>query len=185
MLLKQNHRELFSNLVRCRPNVMQIRPAKVSDIDAMWRICQAVIAAGDALPFSDDFDRDTFQSHWFGSHTPYIAATDAGVLAMYKFGANYPGLGSHVASATYLVAPEAQGQGIGRALVEHSLAQAQCAGYMAMQFNYVVSTNMPAVELYRKLGFAIVGTLPKAFRHKKRGLVDVYVMYKFLLSQNA
>jgi len=31
------------------------------------------------------------------------------------------------------------------------------------------------VELYRKLGFAIVGTLPKAFRHQQLGLVDAYV----------
>lgn len=164
---------------------MQVRQAKKSDLDAMWRICQAVIAAGDALPFSDDFDRDTFQAHWFGSHTPFIATTEAGVLGMYKFGANYPGRGSHVASATYLVSPEAQGQAIGRALVQHSLAQAQDAGYVAMQFNYVVSTNAPAVELYRKLGFAVVGTLPKAFQHKQLGLVDAYVMHRFLPSPDA
>lgn len=163
---------------------MQIRPAKDSDIEEMWRICQAVIAAGDALPFSDDFDRATFQSHWFGSHTPYIAVVESGVVGMYKFGANYPGHASHVASATYLVSPDFQGQGIGRALVQHSLAQAQAAGYMAMQFNYVVSTNAPAVELYKKLGFSIVGTLPKAFRHKQLGLVDAHVMYRFLRSQD-
>jgi ribosomal protein S18 acetylase RimI-like enzyme len=162
---------------------MQIRQATPADLDAMWRICQAVIAVGDALPFADDFDRNTFQSHWFGSHVPFVAITETGIVGMYKFGANYPGLGSHVASATYLVSPEAQGQGIGRALVQHSLVQAQEAGYMAMQFNYVVSTNAPAVELYKKLGFVIVGTLPKAFRHKQLGLVDAYVMYRFLSSQ--
>lgn len=161
---------------------MQIRQATHSDLDAMWRICQAVIAVGDALPFSSDFDRDTFQSHWFGSHASFVAAAETGIVGMYKFGANYPGLGSHVASATYLVSPDAQGRGIGRALVQHSLDQAQEAGYMAMQFNYVVSTNAPAVELYKKLGFAVVGTLPKAFRHQQLGLVDAYVMYRFLSS---
>ena len=51
---------------------------------------------------------------------------------------------------------------------------------MAMQFNYVVGTNTVAIRLYEKLGFAIVGTLPKAFRRKKPGLVDVHVMYRFL-----
>ena len=164
--------------------IMQIRPAQDCDFDAMWRIFEAVIAGGDALPFSDDFDRNTFQSHWFGSHTPYVAVSDSDVLCMYKFGANYPGLGSHIASATYLVSPEVQGKGIGRALVQHSLAQARDAGYMAMQFNYVVSTNSPAVELYKKLGFAIVGTLPQAFRHMQLGLVDAYVMFRFLSSQD-
>lgn len=73
---------------------------------------------------------------------------------------------------------------MGRALVEHSLAQAQSDGFMAMQFNYVVSTNAPAVELYKKLGFAIVGSLPKAFRHQQLGLVDVYVMFRFLQPQD-
>ncbi|WP_245156917.1 hypothetical protein [Lysobacter arenosi] len=53
-----------------------------------------------------------------------------------------------------------------------------------MQFNYVVSTNVPAVELYKKLGFAIVGTLPKAFRHQQLGLVDAYVMFRYLQPQD-
>lgn len=164
---------------------MQIRLANKSDLGAMWRLCQTVIATGDALPFSDDFDLDTFQSHWFGPHTAYVAVTEPGIVGMYKLGANYPGLGSHVASATYLVAPAAQGQGIGRALVEHSLAEARETGYAAMQYNYVVSTNAPAVELYKRLGFAIVGTLPRVFHHKRLGLVDAYVMHRFLSPQDA
>jgi L-amino acid N-acyltransferase YncA len=49
-----------------------------------------------------------------------------------------------------------------------------------MQFNFVVSTNATAVRLWQKCGFAIVGTLPKAFAHKEKGLVDVYVMYQWL-----
>lgn len=164
---------------------MQIRPARSDDLDAMWRIFQEVSAAENALPFPDDFDVSTFQSHWFGPHRPYVATNDNGVVGMYKMGANYPGPGSHVASATYLVSPNVQGQGIGRVLVQHSLAQAQDEGYLSIQFNYVVSTNTPAVELYKKLGFAIVGTLPKAFRHKQLGLVDAYVMSRFLLPQDA
>ncbi|EMI49934.1 hypothetical protein C405_08370 [Stenotrophomonas maltophilia AU12-09] len=85
-----------------------------------------------------------------------------------------------MASATYVVDVLAQGQGVGRALVEHSLERARAEGFLAMQFNYVVSTNAPAVALYRKLGFDVVGTLPKAFRHGTLGLVDVFVMHRFL-----
>jgi hypothetical protein len=36
------------------------------------------------------------------------------------------------------------------------------------------------VRLWRKLGFAIVGTLPGAFRHPQHGFVDAYVMFKQL-----
>lgn len=159
---------------------MRIRPATESDLDAMWEIFQAVIATGDTLPYSRSIDRETFHSHWFGAHTSYVAVAGERVLGMYKVGANYPDLGSHVASATYLVSPAVQGQGIGRALVDHSLAQARSEGFLAMQFNYVVSTNAAAVALYAKLGFGVVGTLPKAFRHEQMGLVDVYVMHQFL-----
>lgn len=155
-----------------------IRLASTADLDAMWCIFEAAIAAGDALPFAEGFTRETFALHWFGAHQAYVATTDADVLGMYKLGANYPDRGAHVASATYLVGPAFQGRGIGRALVQHSLAQAQDEGYLALQFNYVVSTNAPAVELYKKLGFAIAGTLPMAFRHRSLGLVDAYVMFR-------
>ena len=70
--------------------------------------------------------------------------------------------------------------GCDRAPHQHSLAQARAAGFLAMQFNYVVSTNTLAVALYRKLGFAIVGTLPQAIRNRNLGLVDAYVMHRFL-----
>jgi ribosomal protein S18 acetylase RimI-like enzyme len=48
-----------------------------------------------------------------------------------------------------------------------------------MQFNFVVATNQVAVELWEKCGFDIVGTLYKAFKHKEKGFVDVFVMYKW------
>jgi L-amino acid N-acyltransferase YncA len=101
---------------------MMIRKTTSADLEAMWSIFQSVISTGDTLPFADGFDREAFQSHWFGAQASYIAVAGSEVLGMYKFGANYPGLGSHVASATYVVRPDAQGKGIGRALVERSLA---------------------------------------------------------------
>ena len=73
-----------------------------------------------------------------------------------------------------------RGRNIGRLLGEHSLRLAKESGYAAMQFNCVVSTNEASVALWRKLGFSIVGTLPQAFRHSRLGLVDAYVMHKFL-----
>lgn len=146
----------------------------------MWAVFRSVIAPGDSLPFSDDLDGETFRSHWFCVQTSYVAAAGSEVVGMYKLGANYPGAGAHVASATYAVSPGWQGKGIGRALVRHSIGQARSEGFMAMQFNYVVSTNGPAVTLYRDLGFAVVGTVPQAFRHPRLGLVDVFVMHRLL-----
>ncbi|MGY6085678.1 N-acetyltransferase family protein [Stenotrophomonas sp. SM006] len=159
---------------------MEIRAATDGDFDAMWVILQAAIATEDALPFAGTFEAGTCRDHWFGVQAAFVAVLEGRVAGMYKMGANYPDLGAHVASATYVVDPLAQGRGVGRALVQHSLVQARSEGFLAMQFNYVVSTNAPAVELYRKLGFSVVGTLPAAFRHRTLGLVDVYVMHRFL-----
>jgi ribosomal protein S18 acetylase RimI-like enzyme len=80
-----------------------------------------------------------------------------------------------------MVAPNAQGHGIGRAMGEHCLKEARRLGFRAIQFNFVVSTNESAIRLWQRLGFKIVGTLPGAFRHPERGYVDVYVMFRSLL----
>ena len=67
------------------------------------------------------------------------------------------------------------------ALAEHAVAWARAAGFAAMQFNYVVSTNTRAVELWRRLGFAVIGTVPQAFEHRGLGRrVDVFIMHRFL-----
>ena len=65
-------------------------------------------------------------------------------------------------------------------MCEHSQKEALAMGFLAMQFNLVVSTNERAVRLWRRLGFGIVGTLPRAFRHVRLGLVDAFVMFKTL-----
>jgi ribosomal protein S18 acetylase RimI-like enzyme len=83
-----------------------------------------------------------------------------------------------------MVAPGARGQGIGRAMGKHCLSEARRLGFRAMQFNFVVSTNESALRLWEDLGFKIVGTLPGAFRHREKGYVDVYVMYRSLLPAN-
>ena len=88
--------------------------------------------------------------------------------------ANQPGFGSHVANAGFMVSPQARGTGIGRRLGEHALDEARRLGFRAMQFNFVASTNVPAIALWQRLEFAIVGTLQAAFRHREKGYVDAY-----------
>jgi ribosomal protein S18 acetylase RimI-like enzyme len=65
-------------------------------------------------------------------------------------------------------------------MCEHSQTEAIGMGYLAMQFNLVVSTNERAVRLWQRLGFSVVGTLPRAFRHQRLGFVDAFVMFKQL-----
>ena len=160
---------------------MNLRRAAEDDFEAIWTIFRAVIATGDTYVLAPDTSREDAFAYWFGPGiSPYVAEDEGRVVGMYKIIANQRDLGSHVANASYMVDPNCGGRGIGRAMGLHSLWEARRAGFLAMQFNFVVSTNEAAVALWRRIGFSIVGTLPKAFRHRELGYVDVYVMYRFL-----
>jgi L-amino acid N-acyltransferase YncA len=161
--------------------VVIIRPAQPGDADAMWRIFHAVVAGGDTYAFDPATSREEALAYFLGPNMiSRVAEADGIVSGMYKLIPNRRDLGSHVANASFMVDPTAHGKGIGRAMGEHCLDEARRAGYQAMQFNFVVSTNTVGVALWQKLGFQIVGTLPRAFNHSRLGLVDAYVMHRFL-----
>jgi len=165
---------------------MHIRPAVAADFSSMLPIFQEVLASGSTYVFTADTSEADARAYWFGPGVASYVADDKGqVMGMYKLVANQAGLGRHVANASFMVAARASGRGIGRQLGLHCLQQARDAGYLAMQFNFVVSTNVVAVKLWQSLGFTIVGTLPQVFRHRELGLVDAYVMHQFLVPAQA
>jgi L-amino acid N-acyltransferase YncA len=160
---------------------MEIRRATEADFESMWPIFRAVVATGTTYVFDPDTSYEDAFAYWLGPGVrSYVAEDEGRVVGMYKIVANQRDLGSHVANASFMVDPGFSGRGAGREMGLHCLREAREAGFLAMQFNFVVSTNEAAVALWKKLGFAIVGTLPKAFRHRELGFVDAYVMYRFL-----
>jgi ribosomal protein S18 acetylase RimI-like enzyme len=171
---------------------IQIRPATTADHDAIWRIFHEVVALGDTYAIDPKISRDDALAYWFRSDNHvFVAELDrlnrsgsgagSNVVGTYILRPNQSGGGAHIANAAFMVAPEARGRGLGRAMAEHCLTEASRLGYRAMQFNFVVSTNESAIHLWKKLGFQIVGTLPNAFRHLKMGYVDAYIMHRCLL----
>ena len=159
--------------------MIEIREATAGDRDAIWDIFREVVAAGDTYAFDPGMSRHDALGYWFQADTrTYVAESRGRILGTYILRPNQSGGGSHVANAAFMVAPDARGQGIGRAMAEHCLSEARLLGFRAMQFNFVVSTNDSAVRLWQKLGFEIVGTLPGAFHHPEKGYVDVYVMFR-------
>jgi ribosomal protein S18 acetylase RimI-like enzyme len=79
-----------------------------------------------------------------------------------------------------MVAADARGRGVATALCRFALDRARERGYAGMQFNAVAESNHAAVELYRRLGFRIVGTVPGAFAHPTQGRVGLHIMYREL-----
>jgi len=158
--------------------MLHIRRATAVDSAPIWDIFHSVVVRGDTYAFDPGIRREEGLEYWLHpSNRCYVAEREGRVVGTYILRANQPSLGAHVANAGFMVSPSARGLGVGRGMGEHSLSEARRLGFRAMQFNFVVSTNEPAVRLWQQLGFKIVGTLPGAFRHLEKGYVDAYVMF--------
>jgi len=156
---------------------MLIRQSEPRDDDAIWRILEPTLRAGETYPIPRDISREDAIAYW---HTPghtVFVAEDAGVIVgTYYLRANNRGGGAYVANCGYVVAPEVFGRGVAQAMCSHSLGEARTRGFTAMQFNFVIASNERAVRLWQRMGFAIAGRLPGAFQHPRLGVVDAYVM---------
>lgn len=160
---------------------MKIRPATESDWPAIHPFFDAIVADGRTYAYPEELSPGEARTLWM-ERPPgitVVAVDGDTVLGSAKAGPNRPGRGAHVATASFMVDPAQRGRGVGRALGEWVLAWAREQGYRGMQFNAVVETN-PAVKLWLALGFEIIGTVPKAFDDRVRGLVGLHVMYRDL-----
>jgi len=160
---------------------LTLREIPPDQFERVWPIFRAVVASGDTYAYSPETTLEEARALWT---TPparcFVAESGGAVVGAYSLRPNQPGLGDHVANAGYMVAPEARGRGYANRLCEHSLEVARAAGFRAMQFNFVVSTNEAAVRTWWRQGFEIVGRVPRAFRHAQEGLTDVLIMYRDL-----
>jgi L-amino acid N-acyltransferase YncA len=161
---------------------MEIRPARPEDDEAIWAILAPICAGGEVFCVARDGGREAAFEYWFSGRgrQVFVAETADGVLGTSYLRPNHGGGGSHVVNAGYATAPAAQGKGIARALLAHSLETARAQGFRAMQFNFVVATNTRAVVTWEAAGFEVVGRLPGAFAHPTEGFVDALVMYRRL-----
>ena len=160
---------------------LHIRRATEEDWPRIWPIMKAVVASGDSYMLASDCPEEEAHEYWMGIPIQtYLAEENGDVVGTYALRVNQRGRGAHVANAGYMVRPGLFGKGTGAALCEHSLNAARAQGFLAMQFNAVVSTNARAVALWQRLGFAIVGTVPQAYLHATLGYVDIYIMHREL-----
>lgn len=161
---------------------MEIRRAdKQTDFDKVWGIFKKVISTGDTFVFDPNTPKESLHKHWFADYmNTFVAVDNDEILGTYIIKPNQIDLGDHIANCSYMVNPKYHGRGTGKKLCEHSIQFAKDNGFLGIQFNIVVSTNESAVKLWQKFGFEIIGKTPKAFRHKTLGLVDTYIMYKDL-----
>ncbi len=170
------------------PSSLGVREATAADLPRFIPIFRAIVAAGETYAYPENLSDAGIGGLWLEKppgRCVVAVDTDGTVLGSAKMGPNRPGRGAHVATASFMVASAAQGQGIGRRLGEEALRWARGQGYAGMQFNRVVETNQAAVQLWQSLGFAVMTTIPEAFEHSTLGRVGLHVMYQALVSEDA
>ena len=159
---------------------MNIRAFVPADIDAANAVWNEVVEDGVAFPQTEKLDRESglefFQSQSFTG----VCEGDGEILGLYILHPNNVGRCGHICNASYAVASRARGRGLGEALVRHCLDKAKELGFGILQFNAVVSSNTPALNLYRKLGFTQLGTIPGGFLMKDGSYQDIIPHYKKL-----
>ena len=156
---------------------MVVREYGQADVAAMVDVWNEVVRDGIAFPQEDELDLAS-GAGFFSSQTYCgVAVEDGRLLGLYILHPNNVGRCGHIANASYAVSSAARGKGIGRALVEDSLAQGRAHGFRVMQFNAVVASNAGARHLYEKLGFTQLGTIPGGFRMPDGTYADICPYY--------
>jgi ribosomal protein S18 acetylase RimI-like enzyme len=159
--------------------MIDIRTATTADAPAIWSILEPVFRAADTYTISPDISATDAIAYWCGpNHETFVAEEGANILGTYYLRANQAGGGNHVANCGYVTSPTAQGRGVARRMLEHSLVHAKRRGFRAMQFNFVVSTNERALRTWEAYGFHKVGCIPLGFHHPVRGFVDAFVLHR-------
>lgn len=160
---------------------MNIREAVKKDWKSIWPIFREIVKAGDTYAYDVSTSMEQAERIWLEvPRKTFVFVEDGEILGTYYLKTNQAGPGNHVCNCGYMVSSQSRDRGLATTMCEHSQKIAKELGYKAMQFNFVASSNEGAVRLWGKLGFELVGRLPKAFYHPKRGFVDALVMYKWL-----
>jgi L-amino acid N-acyltransferase YncA len=156
-----------------------IRDAREDDWPQIWPIIHDVISEQQTFAYDPAMSEGDAKRGWLltAPARVVVASGDDLILGTSNMYANRPGPGSHVASGSLMVARQARGRGVGRALTTDMISWARRSGFAAIQFNAVVDTNTAAVLLYESLGFVTLGTAPGAFRHPILGPVGLRIMW--------
>jgi phosphinothricin acetyltransferase len=135
---------------------LELRDLRPGDWPEVAAIFEAGIASGNATfetaaPLWDAWDASHFQTHRLvavegGRVVGWAALSPVSERCCYR----------GVAEGSVYVAPDAQGRGVGRRLLERLVADAEQAGIWTIQTG-IFPENVASVQLHMRCGFRIVG----------------------------
>lgn len=159
-----------------------IRPATAADIPAITAIYGGSVATGTASfefdpPPEDEMARrmDAFRAAGF----PYLVCERAGTVLGYAYASNWrPRIGyNHTVEDSLYVAPDAQRQGVGGALLRALIVECEVLGFRQMIAVIGDARHTASIALHEREGFAIVGRLP-SLGHKFGLWLDSVLMQR-------
>ena len=146
---------------------MQIRKYKTDDIQQMITIWNEIVDEGIAFPQEELLDETTGEQFFSSQSYCGVAADENGnIFGLYILHPNNVGRCGHICNASYAVSSSCRGQHIGEKLVRDCIRKAKECGFLILQFNAVIETNIHARHLYEKMGFRQLGVIPNGFRMK-------------------
>lgn len=159
---------------------MIVRKYESDDLNQMIKIWNEVVEEGIAFPQEELLDSKTGAEFFSSQSWCGVAVEDNKVYGLYILHPNNIGRCGHICNASYAVASYSRGKHIGEKLVLDCMKTAKESGFMILQFNAVVETNIHARHLYERLGFNQLGVIPNGFRMKDGHYENICPYYKEL-----
>jgi L-amino acid N-acyltransferase YncA len=143
---------------------LTVRPAAAADVPAIAAIYGPAVLTGTAS-FEVDPPDEAEMLRRFEAITdagyPYFVAEVDGRIAGYAYASAYrtrPGYRFTVEDSVY-IATDAQGKGVGKALLERVIAKSRDDGFRLMIAVIGDTANVASITLHRRLGFRFCGTI--------------------------
>ncbi|KAL4791019.1 putative acetyltransferase, GNAT family [Aspergillus venezuelensis] len=157
------------------------------------------IEKGCTYPMEEAMEFGKFGEYWFGCFG-VVALLDSGdgkggediglsedrdwereCLGTFYIKPNYPGRCSHVCNAGFLTTSAARNQGVGMVMGKAYLHYAPLLGYKYSVFNLVFENNVASVKIWDRLGFSVIGRVPRCARlANSEGFVNALIIGKDL-----
>ena len=165
------------------PNLV-IRPAAAADVAAIARIYAHAVRFGTAsfeLEPPDEAEMARRQRAIVEADYPYLVAQADGAVLGYAYVGPYrarPAYRWSVENSVY-VAAEALRRGVGRALLDALIVEAERRGFRQMIAVIGDTAQVPSITLHRAAGFRLIGTLEAVgFKHGR--WLDTVLMQRAL-----
>ena len=146
--------------------------------EELYELFLEIVEEGNSYPQTLPYSYEEFLNYFCPQDSKVlICKKENKIIGGFYIKPNFPDKCSHIANCGYMVKKEYRGQKIGFHLGKCSIDIAGELGYRAIIFNLVFKENTKAVNLWQKLGFKIIATIPQAIKNNDGTFSDAYIMF--------